>query len=152
MDLLGIGSVAAGIGSVADTAKSIMKMFVSEKMGDAEKAQAEIQLQELLSSRDNALIESQKAIMVAELNQGDNFTKRARPMVIYAGLVFIFLVHVFLPIVSDLLGRELSKLTLPEEFWWAWTGICTAWVIGRSAEKGGARNKLVGMVTGNKGL
>ena len=141
-----------GIGSAFDAAKTIVNKFLPDKMGDGEKAQIELQVQELLTTRDNALVESKKAIMVAELNQGDNYTKRARPTLVYAGLFFIFIVHVLFPIATFFFGKEMPSLSLPEEFWWTWGGVCSAWVIGRSAEKGGAKNKLVGMITGNKGV
>lgn len=139
-----------GIGSVADAAKTIANKFFPDKMGDGERAKAELELQKILSERDNKLAESKKEIMVAELNQGDNFTKRARPMIIYSGLAFIFLVHVFFPIAYVAFGNEAPELSLPTDFWFAWGGCCSVYTIGRSAEKGGAKNKLVGMITGNK--
>ena len=144
MDLTGIGSVAAA-------AKTIINKFLPDKMGDGEKAKAELELQQILTQRDTALVESKKAVIVAELNQGDNYTKRARPTVVYAGLVFIFIVHVLFPIVAFFCNKEMPTLTLPEEFWWAWGGICSAWVIGRSAEKRGVKNKVVNLITGNGG-
>jgi len=88
--------------------------------------------------------------MVAEMQQADTFTKRARPCLVYAGLVFIFLVHVAFPIIAYLSKETLPALSLPEEFWWAWSGVCGVWVLGRSAEKRGASGKLVGMITGSK--
>lgn len=143
MDITGIGSVAA-------LAKGVIDKIFPDKMSDAEKAQAQIQLQEMLQKRENMVIEAQRSIMVSEMQQGDNFTKRARPCLVYAGLVFIFLVHVAFPIVAYLTSKTLPALSLPEEFWWAWSGVCGVWVLGRSAEKRGATGKLVSMITGNK--
>lgn len=145
-----MGFDLTGIGSVADAAKTIANKFFPDKMGDGERAKAELELQKILSERDNKLADSKKAVMVAELNQSDQYTKRARPTIIYAGLVFIFMVHVLFPIMFVCFGKELPKLTLPEQFWWAWGGVCSVYAIGRSAEKGGAKNKLIGMITGNK--
>ena len=139
-----------GIGSVADAAKSIIERIFPPKMTDAEKAQAQIQLQEMLQLREDKLIEAQKTIIVAEMSQGDNFTKRARPMIVYCGLLFIFLVHVIFPMVTYATKETLPALALPTEFWWAWTGVCGVWVIGRSMEKNGATDKIVKMITGNK--
>jgi len=139
-----------GLGSVADLAKTVINQFLPEKMSDAEKAQAQIQLQEMLQKRENLVVDAQKSIMVAEMQQGDNYTKRARPTLVYAGLVFIFMVHVAFPILAYLSKDTLPALSLPEEFWWAWSGVCGVWVLGRSAEKRGAGGKLVGMITGNK--
>ena len=145
-----MGFDLTGIGSVADAAKTIANKFFPDKMGDGERAKAEIELQQILAERDEKMAESKKAVMVAELNQADRYTKRARPTIIYAGLFFIFLVHVFFPIAFVMFGKKLPELTLPEQFWWAWGGVCSVYAIGRSAEKGGAKNKLVGMITGNK--
>jgi len=139
-----------GIGSIADLAKTVINQFFPEKMSDAEKAAAQIRLQEMLQKRENTVIEAQRSIMVAEMQQSDAFTKRARPSLVYAGLVFIFLVHVAFPILAYLTSKTLPALSLPQEFWWAWSGVCGVWVLGRSAEKRGATGKLVSMITGNK--
>ncbi|MDD5539200.1 MAG: holin family protein [Candidatus Marinimicrobia bacterium] len=145
-----MGLDISGLGSVADAAKSIINKFWPDKMSDAEKAHAQIQLQEMLQARENALIESQKSIMIAEMNQGDAFTKRARPMIVYCGLLFIFLVHVLFPMITFFTQEQLPELSLPTEFWWAWTGVCGVWVIGRSMEKNGATSKTVNAITGSK--
>lgn len=140
-----------GLGSVADLAKGLVDRFLPAKMTGAEKAQAQIQLQEVLDKRETALIESQKSIIVSEMQQADNYTKRARPTLVYAGLLFICLVHVLFPIAAFFSGKPMpASLTLPAEFWWAWSGVCGVWVIGRSAEKKGVAGKLVNMITGNK--
>jgi len=139
-----------GLGSVADFATSIVERFFPPKMTDAEKAQAQIQLQDMLQRREDNLIDAQKSIMVSEMRQGDSFTKRARPCMVYAGLGFIFLVHVAFPIIVFFTGKPMPDLSLPGEFWWAWTGVCGVWVIGRSAEKRGSANKFFSMITGNK--
>ena len=140
-----------GIGSIADLAKSIMGIFISPKATEAERAAAQLQLQEMLEKREAAVIDAQRAIIVAEMQQADAFTKRARPALVYAGLAFIFLVHVGFPIIAYITKNELPTLSLPGEFWWAWTGVCGIWVIGRSAEKRGVTGKLVGMITGMGG-
>jgi len=139
-----------GLGSVADAAKSIIERIFPPKMTDEEKATAQIELQRMLQERETTLIEAQKAIIVSEMSQGDAFTKRARPMIVYCGLLFIFLVHVLFPIVTYVTKESLPALNLPAEFWWAWTGVCGVWVIGRSMEKNGASNKIVNMITGGK--
>ena len=147
----------SGIGSIADFAKGIAYRFFPPKMTDAEKAQAQVQLQELLEKRENALIETQKSIIVAEMQQSDNFTKRARPSIVYFGLGAIGLVHVILPMVAwialTITGEPLSdmpEIALPGEFWATWGGVCSIWVIGRTAEKRGMANKVVGMITGKR--
>ena len=47
-------------------------------------------------------------------------------------------------------GSTPEPFELPTEFWLAWGGIVSTWSIGRSAERRGARNKAVSLVTGNK--
>ena len=139
-----------GIGSVANFAKSIVERIFPPKMTDAEKAQGQIQLQDMLERRENTVVEAQRAIIVSEMQQGDNFTKRARPTLVYAGLVFIFLVHVALPMFAFFTSKPIPELSLPADFWWAWSGVCGIWVIGRSAERRGMTGKIVSMITGNK--
>jgi len=144
-----MGFDLTGLGSVADFAKGLINRFFPPSMTDAEKAQAQVKLQELLDKRESAVIDAQKSIIVSEMQQADNYTKRARPTLVYAGLFFIFLVHVALPMIAFFSNKIMPDLTLPEEFWWAWTGVCGVWVLGRSAEKRGASNKLVNLITGS---
>jgi len=139
-----------GIGSIADLAKTVINQFFPEKMSDEEKAQAQIRLQEMLQKREDSLIDAQKSIIVSEMQQGDAFTKRARPSLVYCGLAFIFLVHVALPMAAFFCNRPMPELSLPGEFWASWAAVVGIWSLGRSAEKRGAGGKLVGMITGNK--
>jgi len=139
-----------GIGSIAEVASKIIERFFPKKMDDTERAKVQLQVQEMLEQRENAVIEAQKAIMVAEMQQDDTFTKRARPTLVYSGLFFIFLVHVIFPIIIYATKEKLPGLSLPEEFWWAWAGACSIWILGRSAEKRGINHKLVGLITGGK--
>lgn len=138
-----------GIGSVADLAKTAIERFFPPKMTDAEKAQAELGLQQMLQERETGLIDATKSVIVAEMQQGDSYTKRARPTIVYSGLVFIFLVHVVLPSIAFFKGTSMPTLSLPEQFWWAWGGVCSVWIIGRSAERRGTTGKLVNMITGS---
>ena len=139
-----------GLGSVADFAKNIVDRFFPKQMTDEEKAMAQLKIQAMADERESALVAAQRDIIVAELSQGDNFTKRARPMIIYAGLAFIALMHVFFPIAAWFFKSEVPELSLPEEFWWAWTGVAGAWIIGRSYEKKGATGGIISAITGKK--
>jgi hypothetical protein len=145
-----MGFDITGLGSIASLAKGIINKFVPDKMGSAEKAALQIQLQEVLQRRENAVIEAKKGVLIAELQQSDNYTKRARPTVVYGGLLFILLVHVILPIVAFMKGSPVPELSLPGEFWWTWGGICSVWSVGRTAEKGGMKNKAIELITGKK--
>jgi len=158
------------IGSLIETAAGfatgIVERIWPKKMDDTAKAETVLEIQKLIEARDQVLITSQKEIIVAELQQGDTFTKRARPMIVYVGLGAIVFNHVFLPFVNrivewitilrtDVLPDAfvtLSKINLPEEFWYVWGGVCSVYALGRTAEKRGARNALIGWVTGNKKL
>ncbi len=145
-----MGLDLTGLGSVADFADTLVKRFLPEKMSEAEKAQAQIGMRQMIQGRENTLMDAQKSVLVAELQQGDAYTKRARPTVVYLGLLFIFMVHVAFPMITFWTSETAPDLKLPQEFWWAWTGICSTWVIGRSFEKQGVKNKVVGLITGNK--
>ena len=139
-----------GLGSIADLAKGLVDRFLPVAMTGAEKAETQLKMQEILEKRETSLIDSQKSIIVAEMQQADNYTKRARPTLVYSGLVFIFLVHVAFPIAAFFTSKPMPTITLPTEFWWAWSGVCGIWVMGRSAEKRGITGKITSLITGNK--
>ncbi len=146
-----------GVGPIAEFAKSIVDRFFPPAATEQEKAQAQLQLQQMLSNRERAVLETQRAVMTSEMAQGDNFTKRARPSIVYFGLVAIGLVHVLLPMIAWIVlictSRPISEMPmieLPAEFWMTWGGVCSVWVIGRTAEKFGVANKVVSAITGGK--
>jgi hypothetical protein len=143
-----MGFDLTGLGSVADAAKTIANKFLPDKMGDADRAKMELELQGILSAREQAVIDTQKSVMVAELQQEDRFTKRVRPAILYSGLLFIFLVHVFLPILAFFLKMPMPQVALPESFWGAWSGVCSIYVVGRSVEKLGIGGKITGLIAG----
>lgn len=113
-------------------------------------------------------MDAKKEVIVAELNQGDNYTKRARPTVIYFGLLAIAVNYMLIPAIVIGFGlwntgidalyvtaadgsvtvKPLVQLTLPPDFWWAWGGITGTYVVGRTAEKYGVRNKITSAITG----
>lgn len=83
-------------------------------------------------------------IIVAEQEHGDGYTRRARPTVVYFGLV--------------LYGAEaFGYATVPAEFAYAWGGICGAWVLARSGERiarstGKKNGAIASAVTGSREL
>lgn len=146
-----------GLGSLADLAGNLVNRFWPPSASETEKLGATVQIQQMLETRETAMLDAQKAIISAEMSQGDNYTKRARPTIVYFGLIAIGLVHVLLPVLAWLVlsatGKPLTNMpsiTLPDEFWFTWGGVCGVWILGRSAEKGGAANKVLGMITGSK--
>lgn len=140
-----------GIGSVASLAESIIGKLWPPSADPNKKIEAQLELQRMLEMRENAVVNAQREIMVAEMQQTDAYTKRARPTIVYAGLVFIFLVHVAFPLLSWWKSMVLPTLGLPEEFWWTWGGVCGVWILGRTMEKRGATGSLVSLITGGKG-
>lgn len=139
-----------GLGSIADFAGGIMDRFWPKMMTEAEKAQAQQGLIDAMEQRELARDAFRAEIIKAELAQGDDYTKRARPTVVYAGLVFIFMVHVVLPMASFWTNRQMPSLSLPDNFWLAWGGVVSVWMVGRSAERMGSGASIVKTITGGK--
>ena len=70
---------------------------ISQELTDSQSS-FKMDVQRLINDREKQIhdtykheINASKEVIVAELQQSDNFTKRARPTVIYAGLLFILL-------------------------------------------------------------
>jgi len=146
MDITGLGSAVSGVASLA---KTVADKFFPDAMSDGDKAKAELELQTLLQNYETTVVNAKSQIVVAEMKQKDNYTKRARPTVVYAGLAFIGLVHVLFPILSYLSGETPPELALPTQFWYTWGGVVSVWMIGRTQEKmGNGENKVVKMITG----
>ena len=96
-------------------------------------------------------MQARERVMVAELNQSDNYTKRARPTTVYFGLIMIAFNYCIVPLVTLLSDSvQLTTLELPTEFWIAWGGVVATWSIGRTAERVGMNNKITRVVTGTK--
>jgi hypothetical protein len=144
-----------GAGSVVDSIGGLADRFIQT---DDEKSAFKVQVETLLQKRDSEIeqtlrqtLQSKEKILVAELSQGDNYTKRARPTVVYAGLVFIGINYVVFPLIGRMANVvDVSPLAdLPPDFWYAWGGICSAWCVGRSFEKRGIQNPATRSITGN---
>ena len=111
----------------------------------ASQMQLEVEVEKAIAAETQA----KSQVMVAELQQGDNYTKRARPTVVYAGLGIAFVNNLALPWVAHFTGHVVPDIQMPTEFWLGWSGIVATWVIGRSAERRGVQNKFIAAVTGN---
>lgn len=155
-------STAGVIGGLANGIAGIIDRFVQTK---DEKAEVMLELEKMAKEAASELEETMRAelgakerVLIAELQQGDSYTKRARPTVVYFGLAVIGLNFAVFPIVAWVMltmsGSEaaLPELMLPAEFWYAWGGIVATWSVGRSMERRGASNNLVSMITGNKAV
>ena len=139
--LFGGSDIVGGIAKIADDFN-----FSGE-----EKAELNLRMQAMIIERENKIqaaimteLGAKERIIVAEMSQKDNFTKRARPTVVYAGLVFIAINHVIAPWASHFAGIEVPLIEMPTEFWVAWGGIVETWSVGRSMEKMGGSNKIAG--------
>lgn len=147
----GIVEIGKGISEIADT-------FIQTP---DEKAAFRLKMEELLQRAGSELeqtmrteLEAKQNIMVAELQSGDNYTRRARPTLVYFGMVVIFLNYVLFPrmalFVHSLPADTFAPIEMPAEFWLAWGGTVGIWSIGRSMERRGAQQELVKVVTGAK--
>lgn len=142
----GLGELAEKVGGVADR-------FIHSK---DEQAQFKLDMETLLQKAGSELeqsmrteLQAKERILVAELTQGDTYTKRARPTVVYFGLAIILVNYVLAPIIARFAGIEdFPELILPTEFWYGWSGIVATWSVGRTMERRGAQNNLVKIVTG----
>jgi hypothetical protein len=72
----------------------------------------------------------------AEAQSGDNYTRRARPSVIWIGL-FVIVWNYCGPyqIINHYAHLGLTSVDLPQWFWESWGVICTGYVFNRTAEK-----------------
>ncbi len=115
-------------GGVLSGIKGIIGQF---KMDPADKAKLEMALIERENLFELSLqqeLKSREKVLVAELTQGDTYTKRARPTVVYFGLIMVLF-----NAIMQAFGKEMLKF--PEEFWYGWAGIVATYSIGRSMEK-----------------
>ena len=154
------------IGTATGFAKDIVDRVWPKKLGEDERARAVLEIETMIEERDKSLIDASRDIMVAELRQGDTYTKRARPTIVYVGLGAILFNHVLIPFINRVIEwvmifrtenlpetfSRLTPLDLPSEFWYVWAGVCSVYSLGRTAEKKGARHALIGWMTGNKDL
>lgn len=144
--------------NASDIVSNVAKIADQFITTDSERHEFRMQMESLLQKRELEIArtvrsenKAKQEILTSELNQDDKFTKRARPMMVYFGLMIIAANHMFFPILSRLLGVETAPLPpLPVEFWAGWSGIVATWCIGRSAEKIGASNKVTRLITGQK--
>jgi len=143
----GFGDDVEKVGNVAD------RFHLSGE----EKQKFKLEMEALLLKRDSVVeqtlrseLQAKERILVAELKQGDAYTKRARPTVVYAGLAFTLFNYTIVPVLSKINGIDISPLELPSEFWYGWSGIVATWSVGRTMEKRGASNPVSRAVTGNQ--
>ncbi len=116
-----------GVGKIFDGIKGIIGQF---KLSPEEKAKLESDLahlefesQKLMETSFQTEINAKKDIIVAELQYGDKFTKRMRPMIGYFGMLVIFYNYCLIPTIQWAKTNAPAPFDLPTEFWVAWGGI-----------------------------
>lgn len=133
------------VGEVGDAVAAIGEGHTGKKELAAQLEALVVERFTAMSALVSAELGAKERALVAELTQGDTFTKRARPSVVYFGLIAVGLNNILLPWLGRLFGSDLPPIVLPTEFWYAWGGICGTWAIGRSVEK--VKGQEVGDVT-----
>jgi hypothetical protein len=144
----GLSEIVNSVGGIVD------KFTLSKEEKNAFKLEMQSRLMQIDKEMEETYrteLETRADIIKAEMAQGDRYTKRARPTIVYAGLVFIFILYVLVPVISYLMGNDVSEppINLPEEFWWAWGTVVGVYGAGRSAEKMGVVNKITNLATGS---
>jgi len=142
------GGTIEGIGNT-------IKQFVTT---DADRMKLQQEMEKIILEGNTQLEETlrtelgaKERILVAELQQGDNYTKRARPTVVYVGIGAIIYNYCIAPSVGFFTSSSIIDLPLPTEFWLAWGGIVSTWSIGRSFERTSNKvNKVSSLITGSK--
>jgi hypothetical protein len=134
----GVGSVVDRFISTPDEKKEFLlatEAIISERMKEAE-----------ISARTE--INAKKDVMVAELQQEDRYVKRARPTIVYSGLV-LALFDFGAKAIAFFSGVEGTIPSFVDPaFWYVWGGVCGVYVIGRSAQFMGANNKATKLAAG----
>lgn len=150
--------LGGSIGETADKISVAVKRFVTT---DNDRMKLQLELEKIFAEKakvDSAEIikelEAKERFIVAELQQGDTYTKRSRPMVVRWGLYMVIYNYAVVPSVSRFVtiwhDIGVEPFDLPHEFWWAWTGLIGSYMLGRTLEKSGAGNKITSFITGKK--
>jgi len=139
-------AVAGAIGGLFKGAESLIdELHTSPE----EKAEMKLKMKKLELEAHNQISltmqkenEVKRDVMVAELQQGDSFTKRARPMFIYAMTGLIVANYFILPLL------KMPPIELPEQMWNLMTIAFSVYAIGRTFEKTGVAGKLTKKIMG----
>jgi hypothetical protein len=135
--IVGLVETIAGNKTERDAVKGAVALEMAKMAGE-------------LETTYRAELELQRTVMVAELEHGDNYTKRARPTIIYAGLAVALFDGIIGPLIGWIWGVDVPKSNLLPEFWYVWGGVCGIYAVGRTREKIGSQSgKLLNAVFGN---
>ena len=148
-------------GGIEGVGKAVRGVLDELRVDDEEKAAAALKLEALFQADRMAReethrkeIEAQQAVLVAELQQGDTFTKRARPSIVYAGLAMMAWNFCIVPSIAffaalnGYAGPEVTPVDLPVGFWASWGGVTATWSIGRTRERMGKQDRVTKAILG----
>lgn len=145
---------SGGVSGIVDGVASAADRFITTP---DEKRAFELELEKVVTARlavlestATAELQAKERVITAELQQGDNYTKRARPTLVYFGMLVVFANYCVAPLLTTFVGIELPSMDLPTEFWVAWGGTVSAWSIGRSFERVGIKSKTTSILTGSQ--
>ena len=147
---------SGGAGELVGKLGGVVERFAAGHLGKKELA---LEMDKLVAERESdieqtirAELSAKESVIVAELAQGDGYTKRARPTVVYAGLAVLAINHVALPWAAHFSGQAIPVIELPTAFWAGWSGIVVTWSIGRTMERRGSQNGFTKLATGSGAL
>lgn len=171
-----VGAAVAAIPKVIDLVAGI---FQKKAEGELTETQAKAEVDKVMAlamaeieTTYRAELDLQREVMVAELQQGDAFTKRARPSIVYVGLgivafsaivtrsVGVYAVWQLLSGEADLAAtqatteavRQIMSVPVADDFFWAaWGGVASFWVVGRTRERAGSEpGRIMRLIYGEK--
>jgi len=137
--------IAGSVFPPANLAKSVLSLLKGKKPEDSLES-LEPAIQQMIISRDadrdkyaaetmQVELETRTRTIEAEMSQGDNYTKRARPTLVYSGLAMFFLEFIVRAVLV-IRGLEMPEGTIvPAPFINGWTIAVSVWMVGRSFEK-----------------
>ena len=99
---------------------SPVKDLISEYVVDKDKAnELNAKIDAMENTLESKIVDGKTKVMLAELNQDDLYTKRARPTIVYVGLgIAVF--NSIMMWVATLLDKGLPGLEVMGAFWAAW--------------------------------
>ena len=130
-----------GINSIVNGVHGILDKFFPDKMSDNDKAVISLEIQKLVVSETENLVNAQKEVMVAEIKSDVGYVRRARPTIAYTGLAIIVINFCIFPIIAwsflKITGStiELPTLNIPTDFWYVWGTVVGIYSFGRTTEK-----------------
>lgn len=144
--------LGGGLKTIADVAEKFIDTPDKKKKFQLEMKRLEMEVTTQAEETYQVELKTRSEIIKAEMEHGNNYTKNARPTIVYMGLIFTAIVYVIIPSIAYFTGTpsdQMPDIQLPSEFWWAWGTVVSVYGIGRSAEKYGIKNKVTSLITGS---